>query len=102
QDFSGVRYNLTAINLMNYGNLVLEANLPAYYDYKNRTKKVTVGEQEMTAIYGPIILNKGYYPMANLGSAGTFVTYYGAVDSKPEITLPEGITGITQTIIIKE
>lgn len=102
QDFSGVRYNLTAINLMNYGNLVLEANLPAYYDYKNRIKKVTVGEQEMTAIYGPIILNKGYYPIANLGSAGTFVTYYGAVDSKPEITLPEGITGITQTIIIKE
>lgn len=102
QDFGGIRYTLTAINLMNYRNLVLEPNLPAYYDYKNRTKKITVGEQEMFALYGPIILMDGYYPMANLGSTGSFVIYLGELDSKPEFEVPEGITGITQTLIVKD
>lgn len=71
--FSGVTYNLTAIPLMNYLTVIREDQKSCYYDIDNRY----YSRDGNAYVRGPVILNNGYYHNNYLGSAGTYVLYFG-------------------------
>lgn len=90
QNFNGTNYSLTAINLMDYANLIADSSLQYIYDSENRKFTTSDGR---TAIKGPVILNEGaYYQGGNLGAYGTHGIYLGIKNYKPSYANTDGVT----------
>lgn len=90
QNFNGTNYSLTAINLLDYANLIADSSLQYIYDSENRKFTTSDGR---TAIKGPVILNEGaYYQGGNLGAYGTHGIYLGIKNYKPSYANTDGVT----------
>lgn len=90
QNFNGINYSLTAINLLDYANLIADSSLQYIYDSENRKFTTSDGR---TAIKGPVILNEGaYYQGGNLGAYGTHGIYLGIKNYKPSYANTDGVT----------
>lgn len=95
QTFGGVNYNLSAINLLNWGSAVNPEEVPYFYDSANRIQTSASGQ---TIFYGPLIVTEEvkFNLTGIFGSYGSYAIYYGKVDSKPGIYSQNDIT---QTVL---